>query len=459
MRMKDMTNGNPWKLILAFAIPVLLGNIFQQFYTMADTMMVGQILGVNSLAAMGASTSLANLIIGLATGIAMGTSIMIAQYYGAKNDVGMRKATAGCVRICLISALLMTIVALCLQKPLLVLLKTPDSILDMADGYLMILYGGLLITMLYNMLASILRAVGDSKTPLYFLIIASMTNVALDYVFIANFHWGINGAGYATVIAQGLSVLLCFIYMKKKYPMFIVKKEDFTFEKEVYHRQITMGISMGLMNSIVSLGSVILQSAVNALGEITIAAHTAARKIVEMFMQPLISIAIADTTFVSQNMGAGKYHRIREGMLKSVGISFVWVIVVILLSYTGIEFLIGFLVNAKQTEVISLAAFYTRISSMFYFALAVLFIYRNGLQGLGNGRIPIVSSCIEMAVKVLATFLLIPYTGYLGVALAEPIAWCLMAPVLCVFFYKDIKGKQQDLLESVGSNTDHGKSE
>ena len=180
----------------------------------------------------------------------------------------------------------------------------------MADQYLLILYGGLFITMLYNMFASMLRAIGDSKTPLYFLIIASITNVLLDYIFIAVFSWGIAGAGIATVIAQALSVVLCFLYIRKKYPMFIVKPQDFNVEKAIFQRQISMGISMGLMNSIVSLGTVILQSAVNALGETVIAAQTAARKIVEMLMQPLISIAITDTTFVSQNLGAKQYHRI-----------------------------------------------------------------------------------------------------------------------------------------------------
>lgn len=440
--MKDMTKGNPVKLILAFAIPVLLGNVFQQFYTMADTMMVGRILGVSSLAAMGASTSLANLVIGFASGIAMGSSIMIAQYYGAKDEEGMQHACAGCVQICVISAIMMTIIALVIKRPCLRLLQTPGSILAMADQYLLILYGGLFITMLYNMFASMLRAIGDSKTPLYFLIIASITNVLLDYVFIAVFSWGIAGAGIATVIAQALSVVLCFIYIRKKYPMFIVKRQDFHVEKAIYRRQISMGISMGLMNSIVSLGTVILQSAVNALGETVIAAQTAARKIVEMFMQPLISIAIADTTFVSQNLGAQQYQRIREGMKKSIFISFVWVIIVILISYTCIDVFISLLVDASQREVISLSAFYTRVMSLFYFVLAVLFIYRNGLQALGNGKIPIISSTIEMITKMIATFLLIPYTGYLGVALAEPIAWCLMAPVLCYSFYKDVKAKE-----------------
>lgn len=440
--MKNMTEGNTTKLILAFALPVLLGNVFQQFYTMADTIMVGQILGVQALAAMGATASLSGLVIGLTTGVSMGVSIMIAQYYGANDKAGMNMATAGCIRLCALSAVVILVVAMILKKPILVLLQTPQTILGMADSYLTIIILGLFITMAYNMMASMLRAIGDSKTPLYFLIIASLVNIGLDYIFIANFHMGIAGAGYATVISQALSVVLCFIYLKKKYPMFILKKGEFHVEKEILHKQLTMGISMGLMNSIVSIGSVVLQSAVNSLGEITIAAHTAARKIVEMFMQPMMSIAIAVTTFTSQNLGAGKFKRIREGMKTSVWISFIWVIFVVIISYTHIDFFVELLVNANQTKVIQLAAYYTRISSIFYFVLAILFIYRNGLQGLGNGRSPILSSCIEMAVKIVVTFVLIPSTGYTGVCLAEPIAWSLMGPFLMYYFYKDLKLKE-----------------
>ena len=251
--MKNMTQGNVTKLIMAFAIPVLLGNVFQQFYTMADTMMVGQILGVNSLAAIGASASLSNLVIGLCTGVSMGVSIMIAQYYGARDEEGMKKATAGCIKLCMISVVVIFVVAILLKKPLLYLLQTPSSILGMADSYLTIIIVGLFVTMAYNMMASMMRSIGDSRTPLYFLIIASILNVALDYIFIAIIQLGVAGAAYATVIAQLVSVILCFLYMRKKYPMFIVKKEDFHVEREILRKQLSMGISMGLMNSIVSL--------------------------------------------------------------------------------------------------------------------------------------------------------------------------------------------------------------
>lgn len=441
--MKNMTEGNTAKLILMFAIPVLLGNVFQQFYNMADTMMVGQILGVQALAAMGAGAALSNLVIGLTSGVSMGVSIMIAQFYGAKDEKNMKIAIAGCIKLCAIIGVVIVLVGMLIKRPLLQLLQTPASIINMTDTYLTIIILGLIVTMAYNAMASMLRSIGDSKTPLYFLIIASLTNVALDYVFIANLGMGIAGAGYATVISQMLSVVLCFLYMKKKYPMFILHKGDYHVDSVIFKRQLSMGISMGLMNSIVSIGSVVLQSAVNGLGELTIAAHTAARKVVEMFMQPLVSIAIADTTFVSQNLGAKKYKRIREGLKQSVFMSVIWVVVVIVVSYTCIDGLLALLVNAKQSKVIELATYYCRITSVFYLILSVLFIYRNALQGMGNGRIPIVSSCIEMIVKIIATFTLIPYTAYTGVCLAEPIAWTLMAPVLVFFFYRDIRERER----------------
>ena len=446
--MKNMTEGNVTKLIINFAIPVLLGNIFQQFYTMADTMMVGKILGVQALAAMGATSALSNLMIGLISGIAMGVTILIAQYYGAKDEEGMKTSTAGCILLCVGSTVLIVLVSMVLKSPLLTLLQTPQSIFMDADNYLSVIFLGLFITMAYNMMASMMRSIGDSKTPLYFLIIASLSNVALDYIFLVYFHMGILGAAYATVLAQGLSVVLCFFYMRKKYPMFVLKKKDFHIEKELLLHQLSMGISMGLMNSIVSIGSVGLQSAVNQLGEITIAAHTAARKIVEMLMQPMISIAIANTTFVSQNLGAKQFTRIRTGQRKCVLLCTVWVVLVIVISFTCIDALLSLLVNAKETQVMLLAKRYSRISSLFYFVLAILFIYRNGLQGLGNGRIPILSSCIEMGVKVAATFLLIPFTGYYGICFVEPIAWTIMGPFLCYFFYHDLRKKEVQNLKT-----------
>lgn len=379
-KMKDMTSGNPLKLILTFAIPVLLGNLFQQFYLMADTMIVGQLLGVNELAAMGTSTVVANFVIGMCMGMAMGVCVLVAQFYGAKDETAMKQATAGAYAICISAAILFCIVSLLLASPILQLLKTPKEIFNDANCYLMTLMAGIMITMLYNLFSSLLRAVGDSKTPLYFLIIASITNIILDYGFIQVVSFGMMGAALATVLSQLLATILCYFYIRKHYAVFLVKKDDFCFEKTLFWKQFTMGISIGLMNSIVSIGTIVLQSGVNSLGKLTIAAHTAARKVVEMFMQPLMSLSIAITTFISQNMGAKKWDRIRESLKKGVWIAMAWVMIVIIISHTCVQFLFSLLVSTSQSEVIEIGSFYTRVMSLFYGPLAILFIYRGALQ-------------------------------------------------------------------------------
>lgn len=441
--MKDLTKGSPIKLILMFALPVLLGNVFQQFYNLVDTMMVGKILGIEALAAMGATGSISGLVLGLSMGITVGFSILIAQYYGAKDMELMRKAVAGTVYLSVICGIVITIISLLLNRSILELLGTPSNIIETSYGYLFVIFSGTMISILYNTCASILRALGDSKSPLYFLIIGTVLNIILDYVCIAILHMGVAGAAYATLISQAFSVLLCVIYIMKKYPILMLKKEDFKFPKGMLMNQFSMGVSMGLMNSIVSIGSVILQSAVNGMGSTIIAGHTAARKISEMFMQPMVSIGIAATTFASQNIGAGHIDRIKEGIKKSVLVSFIWATFTIILSFTGIRFFILIMLDASEVEAIQIAEYYLRINSIFYYSLAALFIYRNVLQGIGKKTVPIISSIIEMIVKVVATFLLVPSLGYLGIAICEPIAWVLMTVILMFFFYQDERFKNK----------------
>lgn len=446
--MKDLTKGSPIKLIFMFALPVLLGNIFQQFYNLADTMMVGKILGIEALAAMGATGSISGLVLGMSMGVTVGFSILVAQYYGAKDMENMKKAVAGTIYLSILSGIVITIVALLLNRPILELLGTPDNIINSSYKYLTIIFAGVMISILYNTGASLLRALGDSKTSLYFLIIGTVINIGLDYVFIANLKMDVSGAAYATLISQAISVVLCVIYIYKRYPILMITRKDFHFPKGMLMNQLMMGISMGLMNSIVSIGSVILQSAVNGLGSVVIAGHTAARKISEMFMQPLVSIGIAATTFASQNLGAGHIDRIKEGIRKSVLLSFSWATFTVILSYTGIRYLILIMLDASETEAISIAVTYMRINSLFYFALAVLFIYRNVLQGIGKKTVPIISSIIEMLVKVGTTFALVPSLGYFGIAICEPIAWVLMTIFLVFFFYKDERFRSSKLSEN-----------
>ncbi len=452
--MKDLTKGNPLKLIFMFALPVLLGNVFQQFYNLADTMMVGKMLGIDALAAMGATGSFYGLIVGLAMGITVGFSILISQYYGAKDIANMKKAVAGTLFLSIACGIIITLAALLLNRPILELLGTPDDIIEMSYEYLVIIFSGILISILYNTGASVLRALGDSRTPLYFLIFGTVLNIALDYAFIALLHMNVAGAAYATIIAQACSVLLCIYYIKVKYPILYLKREDFSFPKGMLMSQFSMGISMGLMNSIVSIGSVILQSAVNSMGSIIIAGHTAARKLSEMFMQPMVSIGIAATTFASQNLGAGHIDRIKEGIRKCILLCFLWASFTVLLSFTGMRFLIMIMVEAKETEAIATAEYYMKINSVFYYALGALFIYRNVLQGIGRKTIPIASSIIEMFVKIGATFLLVPSFGYLGIAVCEPIAWLIMTAFLMFFFYHDERFKRTTIVETQTKKAD-----
>lgn len=428
--MQDMTRGNPIKIIILFSLPILLGNVFQQFYTMADTIMVGRILGVDALAAMGSTSALAGLVLMLSIGFVMGFSIRIAQEYGAGDEAGIRRSIANTLVLSILVGVVITIIALVSTTSILTLLETPIELMGMANGYLRIMFAGIMISIAYNFCASVLRAVGDSKTPLYFLILASILNIGLDYIFIAPFGLGINGAAYATLIAQGISVILCVIYMVRKYAFLKLSKADFQGSFKVLMDQFAMGVSMALMNCVVSIGSVVLQSAVNQLGASYIAAQTAARKISEVFMQPLGSIGIATTTFASQNFGAHKMDRIHEGVRKSVMVTFIFSLIVIFVSYTCISFFIGFFIDASETVVIEQASYYMRINALCYFALGALMIYRNVLQGLGKKVVPIISSCVEMGVKVAATFLLTPLLGYTGIVIAEPIAWVLMAILL-----------------------------
>lgn len=441
--MKDLTQGNPIKLIFMFALPVLLGNVFQQFYNMADTMMVGKILGIDALAAMGATSSISGLVLGLSMGITVGFSILIAQYYGAKDMENMKKAVGGTLYLSVVSGIVITVVALICNRPILELLGTPNNIIDISYEYLLIIFCGILISILYNTGASVLRALGDSRTPLYFLIFGTVLNIGLDYIFIAIFKMNVAGAAYATLIAQAATVVLSLFYIKVKYPILFLTKADFQFPEGMLKNQFAMGLSMGLMNSIVSIGSVILQSAVNSMGSIIIAGHTAARKITEMFMQPMVSIGIATTTFASQNLGAGHIDRIKEGIRKSILLSFIWATFTVIVSFTGIRYLILIMLDASEVEAINIAVYYMRVNTIFYYALAALFIYRNVLQGIGQKTIPIFSSIIEMFVKVLTTFLLVPDLGYTGIAVCEPIAWILMTAFLMFFFYRDDRFKKQ----------------
>ena len=285
----DMTKGNPLKIFIYFTIPLLIGNIFQQLYSMVDTIIVGRFVGVNALAALGACNSLFFLVNGLVLGLTSGFAVLVAQKFGAKDEKGVKKAVASNITLTIVLTVIITIVALLAVKPLLNMMNTPENIYEDARVYITLIYAGIITQTGYNMAAGILRALGDSKTPLYFLIVASILNVILDLIFIINFNMGVAGAAYATNIAQGVSAVLCFIYSYKKFKILRLKKEDFKVEKEYYTTHLKIAIPMSMQFSVTAVGIIIIQSAINTFGSVVIASYTAASKVLQLVMQPSTS--------------------------------------------------------------------------------------------------------------------------------------------------------------------------
>ncbi|MGN1148719.1 MAG: MATE family efflux transporter [Lachnospiraceae bacterium] len=449
MLVKNLTLGKPLRLILLFAIPLFVGQLFQLFYSLVDTRIVGSTLGDTALAAVGATTTLSDMLIGLLNGFTNGFAIIIATYFGAGDEKHMKKAIGGTVTLGVVSAVAISAICLLCLSPILRILNISDDILPQSKSYISIVLAGLLAATLYNVCAAILRAIGDSFTPLIFLIIASFLNIFLDYTFILHFHMGVAGAALATVISQALSALLCFLYMRKKYPQLTLSREDFTFSKDVYGKLLSTGISMGFMVSFVNLGTLALQTAINTFGTNIIVAHTAARKATSIFMLPFSVLGTTLATFCGQNLGAGKYSRIKTGIRDTVLLTFVWCAGVILTAYTLSPALIHLITASTEKEIIDTASLYLRVNTSFYFVPAVICLFRNSMQGFGDSRTPVFSSSLELIGKVAIAFLLAPRIGYMGIIVAEPIVWFIMVIPLIVNMVRNPIFRMKDA-ESAG---------
>lgn len=421
----DMTVGNSFKLILAFSIPILIGNIFQQLYNVVDTAVVGHILGDKSLAAIGATSAIWVLIIGFANGTTNGFSVVLARFYGKKDEKAIKKTIALTIVLTIFVSIVLTVLSLVGMSSLLMLLNTPDDIMVEAGTFLKIILEFSFVTMFYNMFAGMLRAIGNSKTPLIFLIISVIINIFLDILFIKYLGFGIAGAAYATVIAEFISVCLCMIYIIRKCPILHTKKEYFIIDKELLLELFTTGISMGLMLAITSIGSVALQSSVNGFGANTIAAHTAARKIDDIFMMPLGTFSMASATFASQNYGAGKLHRVKDGIKNTIILAFIWCVLANIITILGCNFMISAITGTVESEILKTASKYIFINIPFFFALSILLILRSTLQGVGRKMVPLSASIVELFGKFMAVGFLTPKLGYLGVCILEPIIWIL----------------------------------
>lgn len=430
--MKNLTEGKPLKLILYFAIPLFIGQLFQLFYSLVDTRIVGATLGDASLAAVGATTTLSDMLVSMLNGLTNGAAIVVATYFGAKDEKHMKKAIGGTVLIGICFSICVSTLCLVFLSPILKFLNISEEIMPQAKAYIGIILAGLLASTLYNICAAILRAVGDSFTPLIFLIVASFLNIGLDYGFILGFHMGVEGAALATVLSQAISAFLCFLYMKKKYPQLMLTKEDRKAEKEIYKKLLSSGLAMSFMISFVTLGTLALQTSINTFGTNIIVAHTAARKATSVFMLPFSVLGQTLATYCGQNLGAGKYDRIKKGIRDTVLVTFVWCIGVMIAAYTISPVLIRLITATKQKEVIDTATLYLKVNTVFYFVPAVISLFRNSMQGFGDSKTPVFSSSLELIGKILIAFFLTPVLGYMGIIVAEPIVWIIMVIPLIV---------------------------
>ena len=396
-------------------------------------------MGDNALVAIGASSTVNSLVLSFAWGLNGGFGIIIAQCFGAKDFKKLKKSVAISLSINVLFSLIVCIFGIFMSRPMLQALNTPAARLNEANSYISVILVFIIVPMLYNLEAVILRSLGDSKTPLYFLIFSSVLNIILDYVLIKFTQMGVKGAAVATVLAQLLSVILCFVVILKNFKIIRLKKNDFHFSASLFKNMMSAGMAMAVMNSIFSIGSIIMQGSINALGEDVIAAHLGSRKVAEMFMQPLVTIGTACSTFVGQNYGALKIGRIKASIKYSTIYSLIWsVFTFFILWFFGGQ--IARLVTGSASQVVfDNTQMYLRINAPFYFVLGLLFTLRFSIQSVDRKMPPIISSSMELASKIAAAYLFIPLWGYLGACIAEPLSWTLGAIYLLFVFKKEFK--------------------
>ncbi len=420
---KNMTEGSPLKLILQFALPLLVGNIFQQTYNIVDAAIVGRYLGTKALAGVGASSSVQFLVIGFCVGICCGFGIPIAQRFGAKNYNAMRSCIFHAGLLTVITAVILTISCVLFCSTILHMLSTTDDIYHDAYMYLIILFFGIPFTLLYNLLSAILRAVGDSKTPFIFLVISTILNILLDLFCIIILKWGCAGAAAATITAQACSGILCYIYIHRKFSILKLDKQDHKINKSVMLNMIAMGVPMGLQYSITAIGSMVMQSANNSLGSVYVSGFTAGMRIKQFAMCPFDAIATAVSTFCGQNLGAGKIKRINKGLMTGAiaGILYGLLAGTILIFFGGI--LSRIFMSADETEVLAASAKYLCCLGFFYWALGILNVCRMSVQGLGYPGRAIFSGFVEMVARIVVSKVFVPIYGFTAICFADQSAW------------------------------------
>ena len=417
-------------------IPMCLGNIFQQFYNIADSIIAGQFLGVNALAAIGSTGSLIFLVMGWLNGLTSGFSIWVAQWFGAKKLNRMRHFIAMSLYICAAFVLVMTVGLMIANEPILRLMNAPEELLSDIKAYMGIIYAGLAVTCAYNALAAVLRALGDSKSPLYFLIISALLNVVLDIAFIVIFHMGVEGCAYATVIAQAVSALLCLIYIKKKFPVLKLKKDDFHFSWFTIRKLLSLGIPMGLQFSITAIGTIIVQGAINVYGAVYMAGFSAAGKIQNIICTVFVSFGATIATYVGQNRGAGKMDRVKKGVYLTQAMIFISSFIIMAVIHFFGKYMMLIFVDPSETEVLRAAEIYFNTVSWCYPFLGSIYLYRNALQGMGYGLVPMLGGVFELAARALIVLLVAGSASFAGVCMSDPAAWiAALIPLVPYYFW------------------------
>lgn len=443
---QDMTQGKEMSLLLKFTIPMLIGNIFQQFYNMVDSIIVGNYVGKNALAAVGMTGSLNFLYFALCNGFTTGAGVLMSQYFGMKNEKRVKDAIGNAVYLMFGMGILVSILAVSIAGPVLKLLNTPDVIFEDALLYCRIVFGGLLAVVFYNGIAAMLRALGDSKTPLIFLIIASILNVIGDLAFVLKFDMGVAGVAVATIIAQALSAIGCIIYAVLKNPYFRLSKENFRPDREILKKCIRLGIPFGFQGSLIAVSLVALQSVVNQFGETVIAAFTATTRIEQLIMQPYNSLGAAVATFTGQNLGAGKIERVERGYRKSSILVVIFSLIMCAIMFLFGENLVGLFVN--DPEVVAIGAAGIRVPSLFYIPLGMIYVARSVMNGAGDSNFAYVSGIVEVVGRVGFSMLLasVPVFGYWAVWFTTGLTW-LITGAVCMIRYAQGKWKAISLVK------------
>lgn len=447
---KDLTTGSPMKIFIMFSIPILLGNLFQQLYNMVDTIIVGQYLGEEALAAVGTTGCLMFLVLGFANGIAQGFGVMIAQAFGAGNHKQLRHFVALIVVLTILVSLILSLPTTMFSKNLLMLLNVPDNILAMADSYIKVIFAGLILTMAYNVEAGILRGVGDSKTPLYFLLLASVLNIILDFVLIVFAKMGTAGAAYATVIGQGVSAVLCFIYMHVKFPLLRLFREDFYYDWDNSKKLLSLGIPMAINYSITAIGTMILQAAINVFGSSVVASYTAASKIINLTTQTMPSLGTTSATYCGQNLGAGKYGRIYKGMRCGFVLCAIVGVLGAVISLIAEPWMISMFIPNPTAEAMGYAHIYLVRACTCMIPLAWIFVYRSAMQGLNQALVPMLCGTVELVSRFLVIAIVSKPFGYSGVCWTDPVCWLVTGVmVLAAYLLWERKFKRSHVADAI----------